>query len=106
MAKLGQTELDEILKRQGWTLQTALDMVYIRTGAVLKAKSLSKMLLDYGALSEPLSALVRLADRHATAMRELELSRAQCSALIGEVNAYRAKAREIQPVSELMRPFT
>lgn len=90
MAKVDQTELDEILKRQGWTLQTALDMVYIRTGAALKAKSISKMLRSYGCLSEPLTALFRLVDRHATATRELELARGQVSALLGEINQLKA----------------
>lgn len=91
MAKMDEDELQEILKANGLTVQTALDLIWLRTGAVIKARNVSKGLRDYGHLSETLTALFRLVCQHVRAVRELELARGQVSALIGELNQLKAR---------------
>lgn len=91
MAKMNATEFHQLLTENAMTVQLALDLVWLRTGAVINARNVTKSLQDYGRLSETLTALFRLLCHHIIAIRELELKRAQVSALIGEINQLRAR---------------
>ena len=57
---MSDAELREQLQRSGWSLREACEVIYLRTGAVLKPKNIQNLLNKEGQLSQTLTGLFRL----------------------------------------------
>ena len=90
--------LQAALTREGMTLQAALNVVNLRTGAILSAKNISKSIQQQGKLSAPLSAMFGLLFLNIEQARRIEhetklqdFAAARQAALIAEINQLKRK---------------
>lgn len=90
--------LQAALAREGMTLQAALNVVNLRTGATLSAKNISKALQQQGKLSAPLTAMFGLLFLNIEQARRIEneiklqsFAAARQAALIAEINQLKRK---------------
>ena len=64
MARMSKEEPSRELHTNGWSLAGACEIIFMKTGAIIRAKSIQNLLDKEGRLSNTLTALFRFLFNH------------------------------------------